>query len=283
MSQKLLIVPYTEAQARELVRKFVRYGKGVESWPWHDFPDADIEKIAAEHGLDISKMVAALTANHNIGVSRFENIVSMGTITFSSSGTNDMKVTSRIGGVVVSGIDIPGGNGVMRNAHIADFEAACQARDATISENSFDHFNTMLAKGVSALEAYMNLRVELYNKTCAPGDVLEEKRPKGGFVSFDEKIINWIPKMTGNNFDRTSTAWQNFRILKELRNNLVVHPKPDRGLSTLAQLADGINRFRDGIAQLKAKLQILFWDELDATLIRATCFPEVQVVDVAES
>jgi hypothetical protein len=184
-----------------------------------------------------------------------------------------------VGGVEINKKDVED-HAVLRQAHKADFLAASNARDEAIQKASFDSFYTAISKAFSSIEAYFSLRVAVHNKQCTdPALKLEERRPKGGFVSLDEKITDWLPIMTGVNLEiGKSPGWSDYKYLRNLRNDVVIHPKPDAGLSTLDELADGINRFRYGVGALMFLLHQAFQEPMQSTIIRAMRYPTVRVV-----
>lgn len=138
------------------------------------------------------------------------------------------------------------------------------------------------------MEAYVTLRVAVHNSKCAPQDRLDERKPKNGpFVTLETKIREWLPKLTGFNIEvGQSPVFSDFSYLKQLRNDVAIHPKPDKGLTTLDELADGINRFRYGIGALMFHLHEAFDEPMQSSIIRAgyavsrsqSCYPRRKCV-----
>ena len=92
----------------------------------------------------------------------------------------------------------------------------------------------------TAIEAFMN-KVAFYylekNEDVDPYivDYLKERQPiftngsksyKNKYLSLDAKITDWTKIITGNKFDKSDFVWENFIIIKKLRNTLV-HGHPD--------------------------------------------------------
>ena len=189
-----------------------------------------------------------------------------------------VKHSHLLDGIVVSEGNVDE-HAIFRISHKADFVSACQSRDRAIEHTSFDEFYTALGKGFSSLEAYMMLRATVFNEKVELADRLSDKRKNGGFVTFEQKLREWLPKMTGTsiNFD-ASSGWDDFKYLRQIRNDVAVHPKPGAGLSTIEQLAEGLNKFRTGIAATMFLLHQSFGDQMQSSIIRAIRYPKVRVV-----
>lgn len=265
------------SDARELIFYFIRWGDLSERH-FKNLPDATIEKMLATQGYKLDQRITELTQNPHKHILQFENLLENHTWNFVATPGAIVTVST-----LVDGIEIPqiqdAEHGLIREPHRAAFVAACEARDAAIANNNFDSFYTALATGFSSLEAYMTLRTFVFNAKCTPSERLDERRPKRGYVSFEEKLREWVPIMTGKSIDfGTSAGWNDFLYLQSLRNDVVIHPKPGKGLKTLDELADGINRFRYGIGSLMFLLHQAFDEPMQRSIIRAMRYPTVRVI-----
>lgn len=272
----------TAHEARELVFYFIRWGDHPDH-ELREMPDAALEAELMRRGYNLPAVVGELRENPHRAITYFENLLESGTFEVSASPGVEMKHSFIVDGVTF-GEKTVNGHAVVRMSHEAEFTSACQARDAAIVNSSFDSFYTALTKGFASLEAYFSLRVAVHNAKCALADRLEEKRPKGGFVSFDTKLREWLPQLTGVSVDLgQSPGWEDFLYLRNLRNDVVIHPKPGAGLSTLEELADGLNRFRTGIGSLMFVLHQAFRKPMQRSIIRAMRYPTVRVVNAQEA
>lgn len=264
--------------ARQLVFYFIRWGEHHQDY-LRSLPDHVIEAELAQRGYNLSRQIRELQTNPHAAVSWFENLFSGGTWDIQVSGGAKVTHSFVVDGVEVTKRDV-GDHAVLRQAHTADFLAACIARDDAIDKHSFDSFYTAISKGFSSIEAYVTLRVAVHNRKCTdPSQRLEEKRPQGGFVSLDEKIRDWLPIMCGVNVDISkSRGWGDYKYLRNLRNDVVIHPKPEAGLATLDELADGINRFRYGVGALMFLLHQSFKEPIQSSIIRAMRYPTARVI-----
>ena len=279
MRKKLIADDWLSArEARELIFHFIRWGEHSYHY-LRQLTNRSIEAELAMRGYDLSKQVSELQNNPYRCIAEFENLLAGGTYEITVSPGAKVTASLNVDGVEITRRDVEE-HSVLRQAHSADFLAACNARDVAIQKLSFDNFYTSVSKGFSSIEAYFSLRVAVYNNHCKdPAKRLEEKRPKGGFVSLDEKIKDWLPIMTGVNLDISkSPGWADYKYLRKIRNDVVIHPKPDAGLSTLDELADGINRFRYGVGGLMFVLHQSFKEPAQSSIIRAMLYPTVRVV-----
>lgn len=276
-SKRLITDTWLSArEARELVFYFIRWGEH-SNHHLRGLPDAAIESELASRGYNLIAVIEEFQKNPHRSIAEFENLIDGGTYEISASPGVEIKHSFIVDGIAVSEKDIKG-HAVVREPHRADFSAACQARDDAIKNSNFDSFYTALAKGFASLEAYFTLRVTVHNAKCEPSKKLSEKRLKGGFVSLDEKIREWLPQLTDVSVDvATSPGWEDFLYLRKLRNDVAIHPKPDAGLSTLEELADGLNRFRTGIGSLMFLLHQAFREPMQRSIIRAMRYPTVRV------
>lgn len=265
-------------EARELVFYFIRWGDHSEDY-LRPLPDDVVEAELTRLGFDFTRQIGELQKNPHRAITWFENLLVGGTWEIEASPGVNITHSFVVDGVEVSKKEIEE-HAILRQAHTADFLAACNARDEAIRNRSFDSFYTAIAKGFSSIEAYFALRGHVYNTKCAdPNEKLSEKRDKGGFVTLDEKIKDWLPLMTGITLDvGSSPAWEDYKFLRNLRNDVAIHPKPGAGLSTIEELADGLNRFRYGVGALMFLLHQAFNEPMQSTIIRAMRYPTVRVV-----
>lgn len=276
MPKKLVLEKFlSEHFARNLVFTFIRHGEHDKDH-LRNLPDEDMSKILTSEGYDLEKEISSRRSDPHKAVTYFENLLD-GTpweITVPEGMT--VNISTVINGETFFEKTIVE-HGFVRQAFKADFLSACEARDRSIERSSFDDFYTALSKGFSSVEAYLNFKLEVHNRFAPEAEKLSEKRKKGGFLSLEEKLLDLFPKMTGNQFSDQDIGWKDLMYLKDLRNNVVIHPKPGAGLTTLEELADGLNKFRSGLAGLMFMLHRGFGDRMQSSLIRANWYPTVGV------
>jgi hypothetical protein len=165
-----------------------------------------------------------------------------------------------------------------RMDYVAQFSAACRARDKAIKNRDVDEFFTMLTKSFASIESFLALRAHVYNEGKPEQDELMD----GGnarFVSTQDKIKIWLPVMSGRSIDLVkSPAWGKFLRLQKLRNDAAIHPKIGSGPMRLNELATGINDFREAIAGMLFVMHQFFGRPVSSVIIRAMRYPEVRVV-----
>lgn len=269
-------------EARELIFFFIRWGEHSDDY-LRPQPDGAVEADLQHRRYDLNGQISELQKNPHRTIKWFENLLVGGTWEIEASPGATVTHSFLVDGVEVSKSEVVE-HAVLRQAHTSDFLAACNARDESIKNRSFDSFYTAISKGFSSIEAYFTLRVHVHNIKCGdPNKTLTEKRKSGGFVSLDEKIKEWLPVMTGVTLDiGKSPAWEDYKFLRNLRNDVVIHPKPGAGFTTIDELADGINRFRYGIGALMFLLHQAFGEPIQSSIIRAMRYPTVRVVQKNE-
>lgn len=97
-------------------------------------------------------------------------------------------------------------------------------------------------------------------------------------VPMDDKFDIWIPKMTGQQINKGTRNWQDFKRLRGIRDNLTVHPKSQHHSVTFQEMADLINIFRTGVAGLLIDLHLVFRHFIPSHVISARYVTDVEVV-----
>jgi hypothetical protein len=163
----------------------------------------------------------------------------------------------------------------------AHFEAACAARDRAIAENSYSAFQECLSQGFASIEAFFNTQARVWNKQHPDNELIDSKTHR---VSLEDKMEEWVPKMSGGGkIDKTGKVWNDFKILKKVRDDNAIHPKlPGQGISYKA-FAKQINAFRFGIAQLLANLSLALGLPVPSVIINAIHMPDVEIVELPDN
>ncbi len=172
---------------------------------------------------------------------------------------------------------LQGSGYVALSAYLAKFETACASRDRAVEKNSFAEYESAIVSGLASIEGYINEAATHWNKLHPDDQLIDSKEIK---VSLIKKLDNWVPKMTGDRkLMKACQSWSDFRKLKTIRDDIVVHPKVESYLFTNKQLCEIINAFRHGIAALLGELHLAFNEPLPSKVINAFYMPDVEIVE----
>jgi len=162
----------------------------------------------------------------------------------------------------------------------AHFEAACAARDRAVNEDSPSALQECLSQGFASIEAFINTQARAWNKQHPEDRLSESKTYK---VNLEDKLDAWVPKMSGGGkISKTGHVWNDFKLLKKLRDENAIHPKlPGYGVP-YKDLAKHINAFRFGIALFVGHIHLLLRRPVPAVVINAVYAPDVEVVEVLQ-
>jgi hypothetical protein len=156
------------------------------------------------------------------------------------------------------------------------FSTAVDHLDRAVSDASFSALQSAVVHGIASIEAFVNYRAGVWNEANPATQLIDSKQQK---VSFDDKIDEWIPLMTGGvKLDKGNEHWQEFKRLQALRDNATIHIKDQRLTVSHAELAELINAFSSGIAGLQFDLHILCKNIVPSAIIRARYAPPCEVV-----
>jgi hypothetical protein len=160
----------------------------------------------------------------------------------------------------------------------ATFDTAVKALRRAVCEASYPELRSAIVQGIASIEGYMNYLAEIWNKRNPEDQLLDSRQEK---VSFDDKIDDWIPRMTGGKrLYKGDQPWSHFRILRQIRDDEAIHPKTSSHSVSFAEVAKKANLFRTGIAESLIRLHVLFNERVPRVIIRAAYAPDVEVVTV---
>ena len=83
----------------------------------------------------------------------------------------------------------------------------------------------------------------------------------------------------GKRLDKSIINWFNFKNLRKIRNDYVIHSKTTGYSISNQELAEYINKFKTGIAKLLVQLHILFNEKIPSRIIRGAYAPDVEIVE----
>jgi len=157
------------------------------------------------------------------------------------------------------------------------YEKASENITRAIDSVSFGDVQVAITSGISSIDAYISHRAEKWN-AANPNDLLVDSRDHK--VSFDDKIDSWIPKMTGGpKLDKSRQNWTHFKILRGIRDDVMIHAKDSSYGRIAHEIAEAVNMFRTGIACLLIQLHDLFDEKIPSMIIYDSFAPDVGVVE----
>ena len=174
------------------------------------------------------------------------------------------------------------GTAVTATTYWSLFEAALAARSRAVETDSIVEFALAATAGVGSVEGLINAFAARWNARCSePGQQLIDSREEK--VSLDDKFNRWIPAMSaGSRLDKSGPEWEHFKLLRTLRDHVAVHPKAAAFRATLADLANTMNLFPQGVAGMLLLIHKHFAQPTPSVIIRCLYGPVVEVANVAQ-
>jgi hypothetical protein len=169
---------------------------------------------------------------------------------------------------------VVGDQEIFTSTYKARFEAALEHLERAIDELSYNEALSAVTMGIASVEALLSDQAEKGN-AGHPSSALNDSRENK--VSFDDRIDQWIPLMTGGQRLNKDGFWGDFKILRGIRDDTSIHPKERSYTRSIRDIADIANRFRTGIALFLIGLHNLFDLDLPANVVRAYYAVDVEV------
>lgn len=219
--------------ARELLFFFIRNAENG-----HDFlrnmTDGDVEAWAKLNGYPWQETIDELANDFFRIVPEFENIASSASSIIETTGGASAEVTFSVDGVPVQTHKAElGSTTVLRLSYLANWVAACKARDAAIESGDVDEVLTMITKAFASIEAFLAMRAHVFNAKNAESEKLLDPDSRGRFVSTEAKLKKWMPILAPHfSIDLgKSKGWTTTLRLKKLRDDVAIHPKVGKKLA----------------------------------------------------
>ncbi|MFN8474770.1 MAG: hypothetical protein U0822_21445 [Anaerolineae bacterium] len=158
--------------------------------------------------------------------------------------------------------------------YIASFKSAQERLEEAVAKSSLKAFLSCASEGIDSVEGYLTLRVADHNRRHSSSSLIDSKTTS---VSFEVKIKDWIPVMTGGSkLERGDRVWADHKKLREFRDDWQVHPKePFRVTPEDEKLAKELNRFRYGIARLLLNMHMLFAQPIPSFIVECAYLPDI--------
>ena len=178
---------------------------------------------------------------------------------------------------ILGSLMVVSGTAIITSTYRNLYETASQNLNRAIENVSYADLQSAVTSGISSIEAYINHRVEQWNGQNPDDQLSDSKSQK---VSFDDKIGQWIPKMTGGRgLNKSLRNWPDFKRLRGIRDNVTVHAKESSYTKSVYEIAEAINMFRTGIAGLLIQLHDLFDEKIPSIIIRDYFAPELEITE----
>ena len=129
-------------------------------------------------------------------------------------------------------------------------------------------FLTGISEGIVSIEGYINYQADRIGGQ-------QFRASKQHKVSFENKIDEWIPQITGGKLDKSGVNWNHHKELRSIRDDYQAHPKTHLYGTTYSEICRRMNLFRTGIAGLLFDLHIAFNDLVPAQVIQGYFLPNI--------
>ncbi|MDQ3926963.1 MAG: hypothetical protein M3272_08285 [Actinomycetota bacterium] len=239
--------------------------------------EEDVARFFAENGLDYQRVVEEERSDHlaHVPLLWVSEPLSMnmgvppGGYASIRDGTRDIAV-------------LKGESGRFVLVEYGDrFEQATKHLHRSIEGADNNDFLSCISDGISSIEAFLSYSTRRY------GEGLPESIPtaKGSRrLTFDEKIDEWLPKMTrGRKLDKSGRNWSDFKELREIRDAFQAHPKTSVYGVSFRELCRRLNLFRTGIAGLLIDLHaVLRTSYVPEIVFRYAYLPDIEYVEEPE-
>ena len=160
------------------------------------------------------------------------------------------------------------------------FENAGNNMKRCMESASFGDFQSCVSNGIASIEAYIIQRAWIYNSQQPSELLVDNKENK---VSFDTKIDEWIPKMSGGKrLDKSVLSWNHFKRLLAVRDKLAIHVQMPAFGVNYKELCELLNIFRSGIAGLLIDLHLLFNERIPCGIIKYAYLPDIKLVEIED-
>lgn len=259
---KSIILQNLEHSNYDSIRAIKKYGVKTNENQLTKFYDRNKE-------ISLSKIASKGTDyNHRFDLENLLDFNPMSTL----SKPGMMGITKTINGIDYP-IEIP------KNAHVvamvsyeAIFADSYNAFEKSIQETSISDFITAVNKGISSIENSIRDAADGYNL------VNEEKLKDDKFhkITFDGKIDEWIPIISGKKFDKGDRVWQSYKILNKFRDDKDQHFKGGYGFNW-DEIVELKNLYKFGIAQFLFRLDRIFSRRTSSLVIRAQYYPKISL------
>jgi hypothetical protein len=165
-----------------------------------------------------------------------------------------------------------GDDGILQwGTYLAQFESACDLLlDVPKANDALEALLSAITKGLASIDSFLVQLATTWNQShpdLAQFDLVSDR------LSASERIDQWIPKITGSRYDKSVQSWQEYKRLREFRNEWDQHNKRTVRVISLANLATVGTAFGPGVADVLFTLHIVSQRKVPIRIIRFKYFP----------
>lgn len=227
----------SESKASKMIFAFVRHGDHSNRSHTDTLNNNQIKLWFKQNGYPF-KALTIKVRKWGETVPFVENLIHS---TFHVSGGQASIINTKTDEVVTS---INSAGLLIDSDYQAKFEAASRHKQQAIQRCDVEELYSAISKGIASIESYFNSKANNYNAYSDKPLVDSKKSP----ISLEDKFRIWIPILSGKEFDFSKNNWRIFKELLEIRHNEAIHPKKVANAITYTEIAEIINKFRDGLA-----------------------------------
>jgi len=263
-------------ETRAMIMNMAKYGNHNYHFERPFNTDEDVEAFFHEHGFDLKQLVE-ICRQKDKSVPRVENLITSGWTGIAPPGGYVVVEDSL--GEELAGFRNGESGRMTTSTYWSRFERAVTSFDSCLATTSYEDLLSSLSSGISSIEAYIGHRVDMHNRLHSEEKLVDSRQNK---VSFDDKVKEWIPIMSGRKFDKGKNRnWADFKVLRAVRDQQDAHPKTSAYAHSFKDMCHLLNRFRGGIAGLLLDLCIHFGEkQVPTIIIRHAYLPKVRYVNV---
>ncbi len=266
---KLTVQNRTKADSKQLIIAMAKYGNHYMREKLNT--ENEVNDYLTAKGLSLEALVSHCR-DPKQHVPEFENL--FGGAVYPDVGAAVTLIDKKTGR---EGISVQGPGMISGEYYWPQFEKSAKTFEESISKTSYDDFLMSIVLGIASIDSYIAHRKEIWNRNN-PNDSLFDSRENK--VSFDDKIDIWIPKMTvGMKFDKGDLVWQHHKILREFRDNSIIHTKTSAFALNLHELLDLAGKYRNGIGSFMFRLHLLFKEIVPTRIIRMSFYPDILITE----
>jgi len=263
-------------ETRAMIMNMAKYGNHNYHFERPFNTDEDVEAFFHEQGFDLKRLVE-ICRQKDQSVPHVENLVTSGWSGMAPPGGHLVVTDSQ--GEELAGFRNGESGSMTMSTYWSRFERAATGFDHCLATTSYEDLLSSLSSGISSIEAYIGHRVDMHNRLHSEEKLVDSRQNK---VSFDDKVKEWIPIMSGRKFDKGKNRnWADFKVLRAVRDQQDAHPKTSAYAHSFKDMCHLLNRFRGGIAGLLLDLCIHFGEkQVPTIIIRHAYLPKVRYVNV---
>jgi hypothetical protein len=251
-------------RARNLVFTMAALGDHRQQLPFGANRDM-VRAFFEQHGVDYDKLVED-ARNPSFQIPLVESLIPANwTI------TGGFQIVDGETGAVQADITAP--STVSLSTYRSHFDQAVASVNASIERGSLPIFLQGIASGFGSIESFLNTAAEEWNAKHPDQQLIDKKQ------SFEARVAEWMKTISGGEaYDKGQRDWQSLMELKDIRDDMAMHPKKAAQAIAFEEMAKFVNLFYGGVATTLFRMHILIKKRIPCSIIRAKFTPEVEVV-----